>query len=169
MASKTNKYPGECTVCGETVPAGKGELHRQWSGEQDEWVWTVRHTDESVCVAVAAEDERASKCAATLGAIKGYIKAYGTEQIGTRQIGKTILHDGRKGYNAVGDVISYDDDGNLYLTVCIYDDPGSFGNSVTTLTGGDDDGYGNSNADIIRILRDLAAGQPAKSLSAFAL
>lgn len=38
--SRVNKRPGECRACGETIPAGAGELYREASG-----TWSVVHTE----------------------------------------------------------------------------------------------------------------------------
>lgn len=165
MAIKTNKYPGKCTTCGEMVPPGKGELYQAFDGEADDMAWMVRHIDTGVCQSVAADIATSEQCTQTFATIRGYIARFG-ERRQAAERGETVVYDGRHGYNHVGWLITTDAAGALYMT-----SEGSLdGQDVSEtyiLTDGDDDGFGNSNTEIIGILTALKAGRPAADLSPF--
>lgn len=166
MAIKINKYPGKCTTCGEMVPAGMGELYQGWDNQADERVWMVKHIDAGICQAVEADIANDEQCTRTFAMIRGYIARFGERRQGAQR-SATVIYDGRHGYNQVGWLITADAAGNLYMT----SEGNLDGQDVSEtyiLADGDDEGFGNSNADIVSILGNLKAGQPAADLSPFA-
>lgn len=146
----TNKFAQECKDCGGMVPAGKGVLTKEWSNQDDDNVWVVRHADKSICQAVVQADVEDQKRAQTVNAIVAYIKEYGDKA--SVQDGGEVVWDGRHGYNQIGWLLTRDDDNTLYLTSRANLD-GHDMSETYRLADADDDRYGNSNADIIRILK----------------
>lgn len=154
MNAKTNKYPQECKNCGAIVMPGNGNLNQEWSNYDDEMVWVVRHSDKSICELVASEKATEANRAATVTAIINYIKEYGNRA--EVADGNEVIYDGRKGYNQVGWLIT-ETDGTLYMTSRSNLDGIDMSESYV-MPETDDDGYGNSNSDIVRI---LTGGKPA--------
>lgn len=153
----TNKYAQECKDCGEMVRPGKGILTNEWSNQDDDTVWVVRHSDKSICQAVHADRENDAKCADIIGAIINYIKAYGKRS--EIKDGSDVVYDGRKGYNFVGWLITRDSDNTIYLTS--RNNLDGFDGSEAYILTDNDDGFGNSNNDIIKALRDAVNGKPS--------
>lgn len=110
----TNKYSGVCKNCGGHVPAGKGILSHEWSNQDDDIVWVVRHADQSVCAAITAqiEQDAAEQRAALF--IVHTVKDLGIKS-DTVQDGEQMVIDLRTGYNSVGWLLTRTDN-TLYLT-----------------------------------------------------
>lgn len=152
----TNKRAQKCEDCGEIVLPGRGILTCEWSNYADDTVWVVRHADKSICKAVEADLQNDQDVRDTISAIINYIKEYGKKSPATD--GTETVYDGRKGYNSVGWLITRDADNTIYLTSRNNLDGWDMSETYI-LTDCEDDGFGNSNDDIIRILR---SGKPAE-------
>jgi hypothetical protein len=110
----TNKRPGTCEECGGLVMTGNGILTQEWSNQDDDMGWVVRHADKSICSVVKSNQikEQSMKNAISQGI--NYIKSHGT-RLSNVMDGDQVIHDGRKGYNQVGYLLTRT--GNtLYLT-----------------------------------------------------
>ena len=110
----TNKFAGTCKDCGEYVAVGKGEISKEFDNYQDEVVWVVRHTDKSICAAVKTEQVKEQSKSNAVSTGINYIKSHGMRSKNVVD-GDQVIHDGRKGYNQVGWLLTRT--GNtLYLT-----------------------------------------------------
>lgn len=110
----TNKFAGTCKDCGEMVMAGKGILSSEWSNYKDDSEWVVRHADKSICAAVKTEQVKDQSKSNAIGTGINYIRSHGMLSKNVVD-GDQVIHDGRKGYNQVGWLLTRT--GNtLYLT-----------------------------------------------------
>ena len=110
----TNKYAGECAICGGHVGAGNGIAYQAWSNEDDDMRWVVKHADAKTCAAVTTEIERESAIHNAALFIISCVKDLGKRSNKIHD-GEQTLIDLRKGYNAVGWLLTRT--GNtLYLT-----------------------------------------------------
>lgn len=152
----TNKFAQACKDCGEMVMPGAGTLTKEWSNQDDDMVWVVRHSDKSVCNhALQAESETAAR-KETVAVIIAYIKEYGDKV--EAQDGPEVIFDGRKGYNQVGWLITKDANNTIYMTSRGSSD--GWDTSETYKLTDEDEGYGNGNNDIAQI---LASGKAAST------
>jgi hypothetical protein len=153
----TNKYPGTCEICGEHVPADKGEIRQVWDGQEDEFVWKVRHTDTGICQSVRGQETAASECERGYHAIIGYIKEYG-QKTNDAVYGNEVVIDRRYGINQVGWVVTVDNKNTIRLTEKSWSDGYDLSETYTLTDNGDNDGYGNGNDDIKSALHSITNG-----------
>ncbi len=135
---------------------GAGTLTKEWSNQDDDMVWIVRHSDKSICSHVAQAESKAAARKETVAAIIAYIKEYGDKV--EVQDGQEVIFDGRKGYNQVGWLITKDVDNTIYMTSRGSSD--GWDMSETYKLTDEDEGYGNGNNDIAQI---LASGKAAST------
>lgn len=109
----TNKYAQQCKDCGEMVLPRQGVLTNEWSNQDDEMVWVVRHSDKSICKHVEAEQAQSNANTQALERGINYIKTHGLKT--DIMDGNVIVYDGRHGYNQVGWLLTRTGD-TLYLT-----------------------------------------------------
>lgn len=147
----TNRYAQECKNCGEVVLPGKGILTQEWDNQADDMVWVVRHADNNVCQTIARINAEDAQRREIVQAIIAYIKEYG-ELVETTD-GPEIIYDGRRGYNQVGWLITRDTTNTIYMTSRCSSDGWSMSETyMLTDSTDEDEGFGNSNSDIARIL-----------------
>lgn len=162
----TNKYAGICTECGETVLPGQGKLYKAWDNHKDDVAWKVKHSDATVCSAVKSAEKDAAACSDAFNAIAAYIKEFGDKQ-DVAVCGNKIIIDKRHGYNQVGWVVTVDEKNTIYLTSENNLDGWDMSETYSLEDCGDD-GYGNSNNDIVSALISVNANTPV-NVSAFAI
>lgn len=164
-----NKFAGNCTKCGETVEPGAGECRRWYNDVEDRDEWVVTHDDATICAAniAKANAERAhhDAIANTINAIMNYIKEFAEpQQNEIVHSGAEILRDSR--HSHVGYTVERDDDDTIWL---VWHDPtvDGFIEYSRRMPVTEDDGFGNSNADIIKALRDVQNDIPLNDLTPF--
>jgi hypothetical protein len=107
-------------------------------------------------------------CGETITAIMRYINEFAEPKQDMIHHGVEIIYDSRDplSESLVGETIERDEDGTLWL---VHHDPyeDGWGQYSRRLPIGDDEGFGNSNADIVAALEAVTTGKPLSDLEPF--